>query len=93
MLTMLLQDAVNVIANPDTERVECKHLVADAMPWHDVWCCEVPSIAEVSNRHCIFFATPLLLPSSLVGGTKGGNIMQRVKETMDALDYVDMKSE
>jgi len=81
--------AVNVIANPDTERMEFKHLVAEAMPSHDVWCCEVPSVAEVSNRHCILFATP----SSSVEGKNDGNIMPRVKETMDEFDYVDMKSE
>ena len=72
--------AVNVIADHH-ERAELRHLVAEAMPSHHVWYCKVPSIAEVSSRHCILFATI------------DDNIMPRVKEAMDEFDYVDMKSE
>ena len=67
--------------NPNHERAELRHLVAEAMPSHHVWYCKVPSIAEVSSRHCILFATI------------DDNIMPRVKEAMDEFDYVDMKSE
>ena len=44
---------VNVI-DEEAERVMFKRMVAEAMPTHEIWCCEVPSVAEVSKRHCIF---------------------------------------
>mmetsp|Transcript_32375 Transcript_32375/g.48825 ORF Transcript_32375/g.48825 Transcript_32375/m.48825 type:complete len:82 (+) Transcript_32375:97-342(+) len=53
--------AVNVIADQN-KRMEFEKLVSDTLPNHSVWCCEIPQIAQVSNRHCILFATPAGAP-------------------------------
>mmetsp|Transcript_7323 Transcript_7323/g.14543 ORF Transcript_7323/g.14543 Transcript_7323/m.14543 type:complete len:483 (-) Transcript_7323:895-2343(-) len=78
--------AVNVIADHD-ERNKFIRMVNEVMESHHIWCCEVPSIAKVSNRHSFMFATPS-------AAEEGGlDIMTSVKEEMDKFSYVDMKLE
>lgn len=78
--------AVNAIADQD-ERNKFIRMVNEVMESHHIWCCEVPSIAKVSNRHSIMFATP-------TAAEEGGlDIMTSVKKEMDKFNYVDMKLE
>ena len=80
--------AINVIAD-QKERIELRSILDRGLQTHDVWCCEVPEIANVSDRHCIMFATPR---------TKGEDIdtnctLERFREELDKFDYVDMPKE
>jgi spermidine synthase len=77
--------AVNIISNQE-ERFELTRIVDKALQGHDVWCCEVPANANVSDRHCIMFATPQ---------TKEENdgVLERFNKEMDKFAYVDMPVE
>ena len=80
--------AINVIAD-QKERAELRSILDRELQTHDVWCCEVPEIANVSDHHCIMFATPR---------TKGEDIdtnctLERFREELDKFDYVDMPKE
>lgn len=77
--------AVNVIANQD-ERIELSRIVDKALQYHDVWCCEVPDIANVSDRHCLMFVTPQMKEEDV-------GIEERFNKEMDKLTYVDMPKE
>ena len=77
--------AINVIAD-QKERAELRSILDRELQTHDVWCCEVPEIANVSDRHCNMFVTPR---------TKGEDIdtLERFREELDKFDYVDMPKE
>ena len=77
--------AVNVIANQD-ERFELTRIVDKALQAHDVWCCDVPGIANVSDRHCIMFATPH-------SKEDGDGVLERFNKELDEFAYVDMPVE
>ena len=77
--------AVNVIADQD-ERMELTRIVDKALQAHDVWCCDVPGIANVSDRHCIMFATPQ-------SKEEGDSVMKRFNKELDKFAYVDMPVE
>jgi precorrin-6B methylase 2 len=75
--------AVNVIADQN-ERAELRRIVDKALESHDVWCCEVPEVACVSDRHCIMFATP---------ASTEFDAMRHFKEELNKFEYVDLPEE
>mmetsp|Transcript_29125 Transcript_29125/g.84658 ORF Transcript_29125/g.84658 Transcript_29125/m.84658 type:complete len:451 (+) Transcript_29125:132-1484(+) len=77
--------AINVIADQN-ERIELSRIVDKALQSHDVWCCEVPDIANVSDRHCIMFVTPQTTEED-------DGIVKRFKAELDTFAYVDMPEE
>ena len=77
--------AINVIAD-QKERIELRSTVDKVLQSHEVWCCEVPAIANVSDRHCIMFATPKTRDENF-------DTLERFKEELDKFDYVDMPEE
>ena len=77
--------AINVIAD-QKERIELKSNLEKVLQSHDVWCCEVPEIANVSDRHCIMFATTKTKEEDI-------DTLERFREELDKFDYVDMPEE
>jgi len=89
--------AVNVIAETQIERMQFQQLVSEAMPHHHVWCCEVPDIANVSNRHCLLFATPTPTSRSTKDPKQQNNVqarnddfLEQVKLMLLEFPFVDM---
>ena len=77
--------AVNVIANQD-ERIDLTRIIDKALQGHDVWCCDVPGIANVSDRHCIMFVTPQ-------SKEENDCVLERFSKEMNKFAYVDMPVE
>ena len=61
-------------------------IVDKALQSHDVWCSEAPASANVSDRHCIMFATPQWKE-------EGDGVMERFNKELDKFAYVDMPVE
>ena len=77
--------AVNIIANED-DRFQLTRIIDRVLQGHDVWCCDVPDIANISDRHCIMFATPQTKEDS-------DGVLERFNKEMDEFAYVDMPVE
>lgn len=72
--------AINIISDA-SERMEFQISVSDALPYHNVWRCKVPEVAEVSKRHSLLFATPI--------SPEKNTVLMRVKEILEVSNYVD----
>ena len=81
--------AVNLIGD-ERERMSLQETVKlafrDARRPCEVWCCPVPAIANVSDRHSILFVTPTgseLDAQKIREATLGSNFVEREMEWME----------